>query len=53
MGSPVSVASAGTSRAVGFPKIAQAGDDLLVVWTEDSAGTRLRAVMVPLKELAE
>ena len=50
-GVPLIVAKTNTARAVGFPKLAQVGSDLLLVWTEDSQPTQLRAVTTPITEI--
>jgi hypothetical protein len=38
-------------RGSGFPRLALAGDHLVLIWTEDGQPTRLRARRVPLDEL--
>ncbi len=51
VGAPLRAAVAGVGRATGFPRIAQVGSDVVVVWTEDNETTRLRAVTIPIKSI--
>ena len=49
MGEPVRFAASDVSRAAGFPKIELIDDDrMMMVWTEDDGGTRLRANVVSI-----
>ena len=51
LGEPLTAAATGRGRATGFPRIARLGDTLLVVWTQEARRSRLRAVLVPLREV--
>jgi hypothetical protein len=44
-GTPMKAATSSIARAAGFPRMATAGDSLLLVWTEDAEPTRLRAAL--------
>ena len=51
VGPPVRAAEASVGRSTGFPRIARAGSDIVVVWTEDDETTRIRAVTIPIKSV--
>ena len=51
VGAPLRAAEASVGRSTGFPRIARAGSDLVVVWTEDDKTTRIRAVTIPIKSV--
>ena len=49
IGEPVRIAASDVSRAAGFPKIELIdGDRMMMIWTEDDNGTRLRADVVSI-----
>ncbi len=50
-GQPMMVARTSGARTIGFPKLAQVGSNVLVVWTQDDQPTRLRAVTIPIGEI--
>lgn len=50
-GPPVDVADASRARSTGFPRMALAGDDLIVVWTDAGEQPRVRGAAVPLSSL--
>lgn len=47
-GSELRVATVSAARRAGVPRLARLGDRLLVVWTESSTPTRLRAAHLPI-----
>ena len=49
LGEALPVAAISEQRSSGFPRIAPAGDELLVVWTESGDPTRVRAIAVELE----
>ena len=51
VGAPLRAAEVSVGRSTGFPRIARAGSDLVVVWTEDDKTTRIRAVTIPIKSV--
>jgi len=48
VGKPLLAAVAGVGRSTGFPRIARAGSDIVVVWTQDDKTTRIRAITIPI-----
>ncbi len=51
VGAPLRAAEASVGRSTGFPRIARAGSDIVVVWTEDDKTTRIRAVTIPIESV--
>jgi len=51
VGAPLLAAEASAGRSTGFPRIARAGTDIVVVWTEGDETTRIRAVTIPIKSV--
>ena len=51
VGAEVQVGANLAGRDAGFPRIAMAGDGLVVAWTEPGTTSRLRAMEVPLAEI--
>lgn len=49
MSSPVSVAKSSTDRESGFPRIAFDGERVIVVWTDPTAGSTVRAAQIVLE----
>ncbi|HEY0969668.1 MAG TPA: sialidase family protein [Gemmatimonadales bacterium] len=47
-GEPVTVASSGAARSSGFPRMAHAGNALVLAWTEPGTPARVRTARIPL-----
>ena len=50
-GTPLKLVAAGTTRAVGFPRMVRLGASLLVAWTEEGETTRLLALTLPTRDV--
>lgn len=48
MGEPVTVATSNSTRASGFPRMARAGDRIVLAWTEPGDSSRVRTAYLPL-----
>lgn len=47
-GASIEIASTGGGRSSGFPRMARAGDDLVIAWTETGEQSRVRAGSLPV-----
>lgn len=51
MGKIVTLADTSTARSSGFPKLGRVGDDLLLIWTEDSGTRKVRAATIRISDI--
>ena len=51
MGKIVTLAGTSTARSSGFPKLGRVGDDLLLIWTEDSGTRKVRAATIRISDI--